>query len=263
MKKIILFIALASSWSAISQNTKLEISTTDIINISVDNFIGYDQFGFYYYINDNVLHKTNDKESLEYKNTSFGKIAKVDIKNPLKIVLFYENFNIVVLLDNQLNEIQKINFSENINPIAASATGIAAQNRLWIYNSLNQQIGLFDYIQNDYKTISTSFPESIKYYQTDFNIFYWIDYKNNFYSCDAFGKIKTIGKILDFDAIKIINDNQFIYSKNNKIYFEDLEKNQKYEIDISEKTFKNFCYKDQILSIFTSKGIINYKIITP
>ncbi|MEZ7499978.1 hypothetical protein QO200_14660 [Flavobacterium sp. Arc3] len=263
MKKIILFIALVSTWSAISQNTKLEISITDTINIRVDDFIGYDQFDFYYYIKDNVLHKTNNKESLEYKNTSLGKIAKVDIKNPLKIVLFYENFNIVVLLDNQLNEIQKINFSENINPIAVSATGIAAQNRLWIYNSLNQQIGLFDYIQNDYKAISTSFPESIKYYQTDFNTFYWIDNKNNWYSCDAFGKIKTKGKILDFDIIEVINDNQFIYSKNNKLYFEDLDKNQKYEIDISEKTFKKFSYKDQILSIFTSKGIINYKITTP
>jgi hypothetical protein len=263
MKKIILFIALVSTWSAISQNTKLEISITDTINIRADDFIGYDQFDFYYYIKDNVLHKTNNKESLEYKNTSLGKIAKVDIKNPLKIVLFYENFNIVVLLDNQLNEIQKINFSENINPIAVSATGIAAQNRLWIYNSLNQQIGLFDYIQNDYKAISTSFPESIKYYQTDFNTFYWIDNKNNWYSCDAFGKIKTKGKILDFDIIEVINDNQFIYSKNNKLYFEDLDKNQKYEIDISEQTFKKFSYKDQILSIFTSKGIINYKITTP
>jgi hypothetical protein len=31
-------------------------------------------------------------------------------QNPLNIVLFYENFNVVILLDNQLNETQKINF---------------------------------------------------------------------------------------------------------------------------------------------------------
>lgn len=263
MKKIILLITLVSTWTAISQNIKLEAITTDTINVIADDFIGYDQFEFYYYIKDNVLHKTNDTESLEYKNASLGKIEKVDIRNPLKIVLFYENFNTVILLDNQLNETQKVNFSENTSPIAVSAIGIAAQNRLWIYNSLNQQIGLFNYIKNDYKTISTPFPESIKYYQTDFNTFYWIDNKNNWYSCDAFGKIKTKGKTPDFDAIEIINDSQFIYSKNSKLFFEDLEKKQKHEIDISEKTFKKFCYKDQILSIFTSKGIINYKITTP
>jgi hypothetical protein len=38
----------------------------------------------------------------------FGKkITKVDLQNPLKIVLFYESFNSALLLDNQLNEIQK------------------------------------------------------------------------------------------------------------------------------------------------------------
>ena len=41
------------------------------------------------------------------------KIKKVDLINPLKVTLFYEEFNTVVLLDNQMNEIQKIDFSKN------------------------------------------------------------------------------------------------------------------------------------------------------
>ena len=64
-----------------------------------------------------MFYKTKDHQSLEYKNISLGKITKVDLQNPLKIVLFYENFNTAVLLDNQLNETQKINFSENTIPI--------------------------------------------------------------------------------------------------------------------------------------------------
>jgi hypothetical protein len=43
----------------------------------------------------------------------------------------------------------------------------------------------------------------------------------------------------------------------------DLEKGEKTQIEISEKTFKKFYYKDQILSIFTAKGITNYKITIP
>jgi len=35
------------------------------------------------------------------------------------------------------------------------------------------------------------------------------------------------------------------------------------EIEILEKSFDNFYYKDQILSIFTAKEIVNYKIVTP
>jgi hypothetical protein len=246
-----------------SQNQKLAALKINQITIAADQFLGYDPFGFYYTMKDNVFSKIKDNKTVEYKNVALGEITKVDLLNPLKIVLFYENFNTVIVLDNQLNETQKINFSENTIPIVANATGIAAQNQLWIYNSLNQQIGLYDYLKNNYKAISTSFPESIQYYQSDFNDFYWIDKKNNWYSCSIFGKITKKSKISDFDSIAIINANQFIIAKNAVLILEDIEKGQKFEIEILEKTFKKFCYKGQILSIFTAEGITNYKITIP
>jgi hypothetical protein len=128
---------------------------------------------------------------------------------------------------------------------------------------LNQQIGLYDYLKNNYKSITTSFPENIKYYQSDFNTFDWIDKKNNWYSCDIYGKITTKEILSDFDLIEISNDHQFLYSKNSSLFLEDLEKKIKFEIEISEKTFKKFYFKDQILSIFTNEGITNYKITIP
>jgi hypothetical protein len=259
MKLILSFVL----FTTIAFGQKLKAEKVNSINLQADTFIGFDVLGSYYYIKNNVFYKIKGRDSLEYKNISLGKITKVDLQNPLKIVLFYENFNTVILLDNQLNETQKINFSENTTPIVTTAIGIASQNQLWVYNSLNQQIGLYDYLKNDYRTISTSFPESIKYYQSDFNYFYWIDEKNNWYTCDIFGKTTSKGKISDFDSIEIINDNQFIISKSSILTIEDVEKDRKFEIDILEKTFKKFYYKDQILSIFTSGGITNYKIIIP
>jgi len=91
---------------------KIYIATKqDSASINADHFLGYDQFGFYFSIKNNVLSKTNKKEFFEYKNISLGKPTKVDIQNPLKIMLFYENFNTIILLDNQLSETQKINLS--------------------------------------------------------------------------------------------------------------------------------------------------------
>ncbi|HEY4618848.1 MAG TPA: hypothetical protein VIH09_11705 [Flavobacterium sp.] len=263
MKKLLVSLFVISFSIVYGQTLKLYPKTVDTLSFKIDCYIGLDQFGFQYFITDNVLHKIKGNETFEYKNPSLGKITRVDLQNPMKIVLFYESFNSVILLDNQLNELQKTNFSENTIPIIAAAIGIASQNQLWVYDSLNQQIGLFDYLKNNYKAISTSFPESIKQYQSDFNTFYWVDDKNNWFSCDIFGKITNKGKVPDFDFIEIINDQQYIFSKNNNLIFEDLKKRQKYKIEISEKTFEKFSYKDQILSIFTSKGIINYKITTP
>ena len=263
MKNLIILLFFSSIATVFGQNRKLIASKLNHITIDADEFLGYDQFGFYYTINNNVFTKTKDSTSLGYKNISLGKITKADIQNPLKIILFYENFNSVIILDNQLNEIQSINFSENPNPIVTNAIGMATQNQLWIYNSLNQQIGLYDYLKNQYKSISTSFPESITYYQSSLTTFNWIDQKNNWYSCDRFGKIKAKTRAVDFDLITIINENQYLISKNANLSIEDIEKNEKYEIDVLEKTFKNFNYKDQILSIFTTEGITNYKIIIP
>ncbi|WP_367756911.1 hypothetical protein [Flavobacterium sp. WC2430] len=263
MKNLIVLFFFSSIATVFGQNKMLFASKLNYIAIDADEFIGYDQFGFHYTIKNNVFTKTKDGESLDYKNIALGKISKVDIQNPLKIILFYENFNSVIILDNQLNEIQKINFSENPTPIVTNAVGIASQNQLWVYNSLNQQIGLYDYLKNEYKSISTSFPESIKYYQSNLTTFYWVDKKNNWYSCNRFGKITTKAKTVNFDQIAIINENQYLISNNSTLSIEDIYKNEKYEIEILEKTFKNFSYKDQILSIFTSEGITNYKITIP
>lgn len=265
--KILLLLLFACFISVVSaQNKKTNILSTSHFTIDADEFLGYDSFGYSYQIKNNLFSKIKENEVFEYKNVSLGKITKADILNPLKIVLFYEDFNSVVLLDNQLNKIAEINFSQNSIPIVVTAIGMSSQNQLWIYNALNQQIGLFDYLKNEYKTVSTPLTENIKSYQTDFNTFYWVDEKLNWYSCDIFGKTTTLGKVSDFDEIQILNPKQYIFRKGNFLYFKDIHNDNSdtfSEIEILEKTFDKFCYKDQILSIFTTKEITNYKIVTP
>lgn len=267
VRKFLILLFIACSFSAVSaQNQKIKASLISSFRADIDDFLGYDSFGFSYHIKNNVFKKFKENEIFEYKNVSLGNITKVDILNPLKIVIFYEDFNTVVLLDNQLNKMTEINFSQNNTPIVVPAIGMSTQNQLWIFNTLNQQIGLFDYLKNEYKTVSTPLTEAIKYYQTDFNTFFWIDKKNNWFSCDIFGKTTVMGKIPDFDKIEILNDHQYIFSKANLLYFKDISSTNSdtvYEIEILQKSFDKFCYKDQILSIFTAKEITNYKIVTP
>ncbi|RZJ52044.1 MAG: hypothetical protein EOO44_13030 [Flavobacterium sp.] len=261
----LIFVVCCSSVS-FAQNQKIKPVPVSHAKIDADVFLGYDAFGYSYFIKNNVFRKLKASESFEYKNVSLGNLTKVDLQNPLKIVLFYEDFNSVVLLDNQLNKITEINFSQNNIPIVVTFIGMSTQNQLWVYNTLNQQIGLFDYLKNEYKTVSTPLTETIKYYQTDFNTFYWIDKKNNWFSCDIFGKVTALGKLPEFDKIEIINNHQYVFSKDDLLFFKDISdtnSNTICELEILEKTFDKFCYKDQILSIFTSKVITNYKIVTP
>ena len=231
--------------------------------IQADVFGGYDAFGYQYTIKNQVFLKQKDQKGIEYKNLALGKIKKVDIQNPLKMLLFYEEFNTIVTLDNQLNETQKINFSDQNPPIVVAATAMASQNRFWIYNSLTQQIGFFDYLKNNYIPITQSLQGDIKYYEADFNYFYWIDDKNNGYQCNIFGNIVSLGKMPDFDKIQFLSPKSVLFLKAEVLYFQDFTNEEKIPLENSHKSIKSFCYKDQILSIFTTEGITNYKIILP
>jgi hypothetical protein len=246
-----------------SQNRKLK--TTELSTQQLENktFIGFDGLGNNYYIKDNVFIKEKEAQKWEYKNIALGKISSVDFLNPLQIVVFYEDFNTIITLDNQLNEIQKLNLFDTDNTIFASKIGLASQNQFWIYNSLTQQILLFDYLKNTSKNIGNPIQGDIQYTQSDFNNFYWIDEINNWYATDIFGKVTLLANIPPFEKIQIIDNEKLLFSRDNVLYCLNNVTKSVYEIEIVEKSFQNYYYKDQILAIFTNQQIKNYKIKLP
>lgn len=261
MKKIILIVIIFLQATTFGQH--IAMTKGSQIAFNADRFLGYDKFGYYYGITDNVFFKAKDNQSVEYKNLSLGRIKSVDLQNPLKMILFYEDFNTIVTLDNQLNEIQRINFSENTAPIVVGATAMASQNRFWIYNNLTQQLALFDYLKNNYVPITQSLQGNIRYYEADFNYFQWIDEKGQGYVCDVFGKISSLGNFPDFDEMHFVNNQTALFSKDKMLFLHDFKNNKTQPIEIADKTFKSFFFKEQILSIFTTEGISNYKITIP
>jgi hypothetical protein len=94
----------------------------------------------YSIIDQTTFIKKNGKNENTYRNFALGKITTFDILSPFEIVLFYKDFNTVVILDNYLNEIQSISFSETIFLANKSIV-----NKLWLYNSDKQKLQLFDY----------------------------------------------------------------------------------------------------------------------
>ena len=243
------------------QNTSAKLFSTE--SILSNQFLAIDVLSNGYYEENGVLFKRNGDQVWQYKNLSLGKIVKIDTQNPLKIGVFFEGFNSVVLLDSQLNEIQKVTFLNNKNSIIAGAIGIAAQNKLWVYDTLSQKIGLFNCSNEDFKFISTSISGNFKHYESDFNHFQWIDTDLNWYACNLYGEIQLIRKVPDFDKIQIVNSQLLLYSKGDQLFFLDLKSNKSQEVQNVDKSFDYFIYKDQILSIFTHRQIKNYKIIVP
>jgi len=263
IKKVILFLLLSLHSVCFGQNQKLQ--TTALHSEAMENkiYIGFDGLGNNYYSKENVFIKQNETQKWEYKNVSLGKITSVDFVNPLKIVVFYADFNTIITLDNQLNEIQKLNLFAIDNTIFASKVGMSSKNQFWIYNALTQQILLFNYLKNTSKNIGNPIQENIKYTDSDFNNFYWVDQNNNWFSIDVFGKVKLLATIPRWENIQVIDAERLLFSADNMLYCLNNKLKVVYEIEIVEKSFQKFYYKDQILSIFTNQEIKNYKITIP
>lgn len=105
-----------------------------------------DNLGNIYLVHEDELIKylPNGKLFARYSNLKLGSITSVDATNPLKILLYYRNFQQIVFLDNQL--------SVNSTPISVEKLGYeqadlvcaGSNNSFWIYNKQNSELIRFD-----------------------------------------------------------------------------------------------------------------------
>jgi hypothetical protein len=263
MKKYLLLILLLLISVCRGQDTTIPVRFVSNQKDVPDLYIGKDTFEWEYTVTNNTLRKQKDDTFVQYKNVSLGSIEKVDILNPLQILVFYKKFNTIMLLDNQLNETARINLSDLQVPVIAEAAGIAGQNQIWLFDMNTQRLGLYGIIKDEFKAITPPFTDQIIFYQTDYNYFYWIDVTSRLYVSNLFGKINFLGNVPVFEQAQILSQNIILLKKDNNLYIYNIEKGHSTGIEIVEKSFTSFHYAAQILSIFTDQEINQYKVIIP
>ena len=148
-----MYLLLIVTFSLYAQ-TNYTCNKLDSLSLKkADKFIGKDNLQNYYYTQNNQLFKQSKNKTYNYKNLALGEIHDIAIENPLQIVLLYKNFNTVVLLDNQLNEVQKIDFN-TIDPfLTITSIGFGGQNKLWFFDSNSQKVGLYDLISSSVNAV--------------------------------------------------------------------------------------------------------------
>lgn len=120
----------------------IPVSLLNSEELAADRFVGVDALENIYYIKENVFFKKNGKKIYNYQHVNLGNLSSADVHNPFKIILFYQDFNSVVVLDNNLNEhISAISlFGLNYHLVS-----FAAENNLWLYSRDNNVFQLFDF----------------------------------------------------------------------------------------------------------------------
>ncbi len=98
-----------------------------------------------------LKYDAKGKLKWRYSNNRFGKLHSVDVSDPLRVVLFYADFQQVVVLNNNLNELTSYSFAKNGN-LLVSVVASGNNNSLWI----------FDRSANALIKLSSNFTEDIR-----------------------------------------------------------------------------------------------------
>ena len=117
----LLFLLLCFTTSIYAQE-QIETTFIDSTYFKVDKVFGVDTFSTIYYSdkNNSFFKKTADT-TISYSNFQLGKITSANAFNPLKINLFYRDFNTVVIVDNRLaNNFVSVVFPAPIFPAIAT-----------------------------------------------------------------------------------------------------------------------------------------------
>ncbi len=79
-----------------------------------------------------------------FSNKRNGKIENMDVTNPLKILIYYKDFQQVMFLDDQLTPTSNVISLETIGYEQASLVCTSINNSFWLYDKQNNQLLRFD-----------------------------------------------------------------------------------------------------------------------
>jgi len=237
---------------------KVDVTVEKKIPLKANTFIGIDKYNALYYLKNKTLFKQTLTESFQFNDFQLGNIGSVDILNPLAITIFYPNYNIAVVLDNNLNEIKRISFAMEppfLNVVSATT---ANDSRLWIFNADNQQVEIYNYRNNSKQELSRPIPENFITQKSNFNFCFLItEEKVRLYN--------IYGSLLQ----SIPNENYSVFSESNNrlivkkenfliLFSEELKESQ--ILNIPEIAIKDLFLRDEILYIYDGEFIHHLKL---
>lgn len=195
----------------------------------------------------NIYVITNKSEVLKYDSEGyfdsrfsykkFGRIWSVDVTNPFKIILYYTDYQCIVIIDAALNPIKTL-FLNDMGVANAAAIAMGDSGHIWIYDSGVNKILRFSVDASGFKLAQSTPPLSISGLQPN----QILVRENNIYMnvpdkgilvFDQFGMYIKTFDILNASGLQII-ENQLFYKQNNKFFRFNLQTLAKTAINLPE-----------------------------
>lgn len=228
---IFIFLLIVMSFTSCQINKSIT-NESKVSGISFD--LEVDKLGYYYIIEQSLkIKKFNSNQNLLYtfSDVNNGELTMVDVSNPQKVLVFYIEQQIILILDNTLSVIGKIELNNNSYYTAAGRTN---DGNIWLYDSFLLRLIK---INNEGKQIDESFPVSSvvpkdikesKIYDKD-NYVMIVDNEIGVLLYNNLGLFKKVIPLLNVNKPNIVSNNLYYYDNTELKYF-------KYDLRLNEKS---------------------------
>ncbi|WP_298536883.1 hypothetical protein [uncultured Algibacter sp.] len=228
------------------------------VKLKGETIIAFDNFRAPYFKKDNVFYTNNVSGNLTYNNLQLGELSSVDTFNPLKINLFYKDFNTAVILDNRLAEIYKIDFNTTTPYLNVSFISTGHDNTIWIFNQDLQRLELFDYKTRSSRAQTVPIQSKVLDLKSDFN-YCWLLTEKYIYTYNYFGRlIRKIGNS-GYTCIGQNNEN-LILKKDNSLFY--LQRNSDIinKIETPNLLINGFFVTNETLYIYNDETLQQFQL---
>jgi len=209
------------------------ISSSTSIPIEAQ-FITSDKLQHIYIVtlNNTIIKFTPDgnpdsyREQYRFSNNTLGELAYIDATDPFNLLLYYPDYQLIIILDRTLNKISELSLLD-ANVIQVNTIGLSNDGNVWVYDEaafLLKKLNKTGEILVESQNLSLLLPQAPKPIQiiARENFVYLNDPALGILVFNNFGQYVKLIPIQNITNFQIL-DNQLIYKENNVLRFYNLQ----------------------------------------
>jgi hypothetical protein len=203
---LLLSFCFCSKAQSDSSFTPIKKIKGDIVGFAADNFDN-----IYLLNSSDQLKKINaNGDSIAVFNNvrKYGKVAQIEVSNPLRVLLYYKDFSTVIILDRLLNIRSTIDFRKQ-EIFQVQAVCLSYDNKIWLYDEFEHKLKKIDedgkvlFATTDFRQL---FDEAFSFtsISDQDGFIYLYDKNKGVYVFDYYGALKNIFSLTGYDNFKAV-----------------------------------------------------------
>ena len=162
------------------------------------------------------LYPNGDSVGVFNNVRKYGRLFSIDVTNPLKLLLYYQNFATIVVLDRFLNIRNVINLRKQ-NIFNVKAIGTSYDNNIWLFDEGDGKLKKIDDNGEvlsetvDLRILFDSIPSPAQVIDVDGYVHLY-DPGKGFYIFDNYGALKSKFPFLNWNNVEVIGKKLYGFS---------------------------------------------------